>query len=98
MADMHDTQVVDLLFEAYFQDGANLSDINVLTRAAVDAGMEAAEVSEYLQSNRNVEEIEKAVATTKKLAPGVPFFVFNQRFSLSLSLSLSDQKMRISSH
>eukprot|EP00011_Vannellida_sp_DIVA3-517-6-12_P009468 CAMPEP_0114612792 /NCGR_PEP_ID=MMETSP0168-20121206/4801_1 /TAXON_ID=95228 ORGANISM="Vannella sp., Strain DIVA3 517/6/12" /NCGR_SAMPLE_ID=MMETSP0168 /ASSEMBLY_ACC=CAM_ASM_000044 /LENGTH=385 /DNA_ID=CAMNT_0001823781 /DNA_START=83 /DNA_END=1242 /DNA_ORIENTATION=+ len=76
-------EVVDLLFEAYFQEGANLASTEVLARAASEAGMDGAAARRYLESDENAEEIRNAVAVTRKLAPGVPFFVFNQRFSFS---------------
>lgn len=48
------------LFKAYFTDGANVSNADVLVSAAQSAGLDGAEAREVLQSGRYAEEVRSA--------------------------------------
>lgn len=71
------------LFGAYFTRGQNISDVDVLVAAAVQAGLPESEAREVLKDERYA----KAVRTGEKLwldrdIRGVPAFIFNQRYSV----------------
>ena len=69
------------LMELYFAEGANLSDPEVLIRAAVDCGMDGELVRRLLAGNDDVERIESDAKAAKDGGiDGVPCFVFDSAF------------------
>lgn len=76
--------LVERLFRAYFVDGIDLGDANVLARLAGETGLDAAAASEWLQSDSGLADIATAEDNARRLGvSGVPFFVFNQRLAVS---------------
>jgi predicted DsbA family dithiol-disulfide isomerase len=74
-------RVKQRLMELYFAEGANLSDPEVLIRAAVDCGMEGALVRGLLAGNDDIERIEGDAKAAKDAGiDGVPCFVFDSAF------------------
>jgi predicted DsbA family dithiol-disulfide isomerase len=72
------------LMELYFSEGADLSDREVLVKAAADCGLNAAEVRELLASDADVEQIEAEAISAKEAGiDGVPCFIFGGLFTLS---------------
>jgi predicted DsbA family dithiol-disulfide isomerase len=70
--------------ELYFAEGANLSDPEVLIRAAVDCGMDGELVRRLLAGNNDVERIESDAKAAKDAGiDGVPCFVFDSAFVVS---------------
>ncbi len=81
------------LFDAYFTKNLKLADKNVLTGIALEAGLEKDEVEEVLNSdlyNIEVEEDEK-IAYTAGIT-GVPFYLFDGKYSIPGALSYNDYK------
>jgi predicted DsbA family dithiol-disulfide isomerase len=71
-------------FAAYFTDGKDIADFNVLTDLAVQIGLDPSEVQELLSANTNIEEVRSEEAEAQNLGiSGVPFFVFNRKFGVS---------------
>jgi predicted DsbA family dithiol-disulfide isomerase len=69
------------LMELYFAQGANLSDPEVLIKAAVDCGMERGLVRQLLVGDSDVERIESEANAAKEVGiDGVPFYVFDSAF------------------
>jgi predicted DsbA family dithiol-disulfide isomerase len=70
--------------ELYFAEGANLSDREVLIRAAMDCGMDNELVRRLLAGDDDVERIEGEAKAAKDAGiDGVPCFVFDSAFVVS---------------
>ncbi|KAI0749423.1 thioredoxin-like protein [Daedaleopsis nitida] len=76
---------LDKLFYAYFTEGKNISDADILGEAAEEVGMMSkAKVVDFLESNEYQEEVEQmAVDARKKGVTGVPFTIINGRWAVS---------------
>lgn len=69
-------EIAGLLFQRYFTDGADIGDINVLADLAAKAGLDRAEVKDFLQSNQGVAEVKEEAQKGIRLGiSGVPAFV-----------------------
>ena len=72
------------LFKAHFTEGKNIGDYNTLIELGIDIGLEKAVIEQMLASNmfaaevRNDENIAQSIGIR-----GVPFFVFNEQYSIS---------------
>jgi predicted DsbA family dithiol-disulfide isomerase len=77
-------QVVELLFKAYFEDGKDLGDRDVLTSVAEAAGMDSVLVAELLSqdADRAIVEREDALAHEMGIS-GVPTFIFANKYLIS---------------
>jgi predicted DsbA family dithiol-disulfide isomerase len=72
------------LMDLYFTEGADLTDREVLVRAAADAGLDADEVRAWLGSDRDVAEVEQMATAAKEAGiNGVPTFIFDGRHAVS---------------
>ena len=68
--------VVDALFAAYFKDGRDIGDIDVLADIADSTGMDAAVVRKLLESDADVEEIRKRDTHSREMGvSSVPTFI-----------------------
>jgi predicted DsbA family dithiol-disulfide isomerase len=77
-------QMKQRLMELYFTDGGDLSDREVLVKAADDCGLDANRVREMLATDQDVEEITKAAeAASNSGIQGVPFFIIGGKFGVS---------------
>jgi predicted DsbA family dithiol-disulfide isomerase len=76
--------LVRALFEAYFQEAKNISDVEELVRIASAHGFEAAEVRDILSDPKEL-SITSAQATeaAQRGIRGVPFYVFNDKIGVS---------------
>ena len=86
LAGTHGVQdaLVEALFQAYFIDGADLTDSAQLTRIAVSAGLPQAQVEACLASDSTRRRIEAADHHARAIGvEGVPFFIFNRRLAVS---------------
>ena len=76
--------LVESLFADFFVNGVNLADRTALAAAAARAGMDAAQVSADLASDKDEEIVAKqAQAASASGIGGVPFFVFGGKVALS---------------
>jgi predicted DsbA family dithiol-disulfide isomerase len=72
------------LMERYFTEGGDLSDREVLVKAAADCRLDAAQVRESLASDQDVERIEAEALSAKEAGiDGVPCFIFGGIFAVS---------------
>jgi len=76
--------VVERLFQAYFMDGRDIGDIKTLVDIAVDAGMNEEATLEYLESDDDIERIQKEDQTARQMGiQGVPCFIINRKYAIS---------------
>ncbi|RMD61364.1 MAG: DsbA family oxidoreductase [Alphaproteobacteria bacterium] len=76
--------VVEALFTAYFLNGKDIGDRDVLTTVAASAGLNADEVHAFLASDAEVEGVRAEDATARRAGiNGVPCFVFNGAYALA---------------
>jgi predicted DsbA family dithiol-disulfide isomerase len=72
------------LMELYFRDGGDLSDTEVLVKAAADCGLDADDVRKRLATDEDVALISAlAQDASNKGISGVPTYVFAQKYAVS---------------
>jgi predicted DsbA family dithiol-disulfide isomerase len=72
------------LMELYFTEGADLTEREVLVRAAADCGLEAEQVRGWLASDKDVAEVEREALTAKESGiEGVPCFIVGGELAIS---------------
>lgn len=77
-------EIEERLFKAYFTEGQNFSDAEVLTRLGHEIGLKEADIEEVLKSDRYGNEVKKDIEEAQKIGvQGVPFFVFDRKFAVS---------------
>jgi predicted DsbA family dithiol-disulfide isomerase len=77
-------ELMERLHQAYFTDQDSIFDHDALTRLAVDAGLDAAEVADVLSSDRYDDDVTADEMTAQALgATGVPFFVIDRKYGIS---------------
>jgi len=80
-------EVVERLFEAYFEEGRDIGNADVLTEIASDAGMDSATVADLLEQGADRELIENEDAMAHRLGiTGVPTFIFQNKYLVSGAL------------
>ena len=76
--------MVERLFEAYFIDGADIGDIDVLVDIAASYGLAADPIRRYLESDADVAEVYEENARAHRLGiNGVPAFSFQGNMVIS---------------
>jgi predicted DsbA family dithiol-disulfide isomerase len=77
-------QMKQKLMDLYFTAGADLSDRDVLAKAAGDVGLDAAEVRGWLDSDKDVADIEQEALSAKEAGiEGVPCYILDGKFAIS---------------
>ncbi|MBN8961988.1 MAG: DsbA family oxidoreductase [Rhizobiales bacterium] len=72
------------LMELYFRDGGDLTDPEVLVKAAADCGMDAATVRQRLATDEDVDVVTaQAQEAADKGIGGVPTYVFAGKYAVS---------------
>jgi predicted DsbA family dithiol-disulfide isomerase len=72
------------LMELYFSEGADLTDTEVLVRAAVECGMDADTVRKLLASDADVEQVSQEAEQAKEAGiDGVPCFIIGGSLAVS---------------
>jgi predicted DsbA family dithiol-disulfide isomerase len=72
------------LMDLYFTEGADLSDREVLVKAAADCGLDADRVRRDLAAETDVARVEEAANSAKEAGiEGVPFFIFGGVLAVS---------------
>jgi len=72
------------LFHAYFTEGQDLSDDEVLVRLAADVGLDAEEAPEAIRSREFSAKVDADLHESRRLGiTGVPFYVFDDRYAVS---------------
>ena len=72
------------LFKAYFTDGKNTADHEILIQLGTEIGLNADEIKNVLTGNDFANAVENDIADAQQLGiRGVPFFVFNRKYAVS---------------
>lgn len=72
------------LFHAHFTDGKDINDDETLVELGVEIGLPKDEVREMLQGDLYADEVRKDKEAARQVGvQGVPFFVFNGKYSIS---------------
>lgn len=76
--------VVEMLFQAYFTDGEDIGDRQVLLRIAEEANMDRGLVAELLEQGADLELIMKEDAMARQMGiQGVPCFIIDRKYVVS---------------
>ncbi|KAI9005716.1 thioredoxin-like protein [Hyaloraphidium curvatum] len=77
-------KLMDKLFAAYFDECKNISDLDVLVGIATSVGVDKEEIETYLKSGKDYDRIlGEAMSWSRRGVNGVPFFIFNKKYSVS---------------
>lgn len=80
----YQTQAIAAIFAAYFHDGRDIGEIDVLADVAAAIGLDRDEAQAYLASDRDVETILAEDELARRLGVnGVPCFIVNRRYAVS---------------
>jgi predicted DsbA family dithiol-disulfide isomerase len=72
------------LFTAYFEDGRDIGNRDVLVEIASDVGMDSALVADLLDQGEDREIIEREDALAHRMGiSGVPTFIFENKYLVS---------------
>ena len=76
--------MTEALFAAFFRDGRDIGDRQVLTELAGEAGLDKAVVGDLLATDRDEKAVRDEEMFFRKLGiSGVPTYIFNGRFAVS---------------
>jgi predicted DsbA family dithiol-disulfide isomerase len=77
-------EMVDALFRAHFTEGRDLNNHEQLASLAADAGLDRAEVEDFLAGNAEAAEVEAGQGEANRHGiEGVPFYIFGHRYAIS---------------
>jgi len=77
-------EVVGELFRAYFEDGLDIGNLEVLTDCARRAGLDQELAHKYLQSDEGRQEVVASDVYARRLGiNGVPCFIVNRKYAVS---------------
>lgn len=78
------SKVVDALFLAYFNQGADIGDSAVLIKIGKECGMDAVILETLIPTEAEIVGVKREIETSRKMGvTGVPFFILNQKYSVS---------------
>ena len=78
------TQLIERLFSAYFMEGENIGDWQVLERLGIECGLERQGLANHLAESRVLADpTGRRVLHADHSIGGVPHFVLNARYTLS---------------
>ncbi|WP_419913387.1 DsbA family oxidoreductase [Hoeflea sp.] len=76
-------RLVDLLFKAFFIEGKNIGDNDVLLDAAEQAGMDRAITESLLVGQADCLEVEQEIEVARKMGvTGVPCFILDNKYAV----------------
>lgn len=77
-------QAVESFYRAYFTDGVDLSKDENLVSIASEAGLDAAKIALFLQSDTGSTEVQMAEQQLQQLGiSGVPFYIIDNKYGVS---------------
>ena len=76
--------LIDAIYRAYFEEGCNTGDLDVLVEIAANNGLDADEIRAQLLTDAARNEVIADAQQAHQIGiTGVPFFIFNQKYALS---------------
>lgn len=76
-------EIVEKLFNLYFIEGADLTDINVLLGAAEDAGLEREVIEQLLSSDADKDSVREEIVSASQMGvTGVPCFIVDRKYAV----------------
>jgi predicted DsbA family dithiol-disulfide isomerase len=76
--------VVEGLFRAFFTQGRDIGDRNVLAEVGAEVGLDRADVARFLDSDEGTKEVRAAERTARELGvDAVPTFIVGGRFAIA---------------
>lgn len=77
-------EMKERLLKAYFTEGFNVDDPEILIALGVEVGLDASKIDEMLKSNQFENEVELDIYESRQLGVrGVPFFVLDRKYGIS---------------
>jgi predicted DsbA family dithiol-disulfide isomerase len=77
-------EVAEVLFNAYFIEGANITDVDTLAAVAQRGGLDEVAAKTYLASDADRDAVANADLEARNAGiGGVPFFIFNRAVAVS---------------
>lgn len=77
-------ELMERLMQAYFTEGKNVSDFDVLVNLAEKVGLPKEDTLKVLNSNDFAENVRDDISQSQQIGVrGVPFFVFNRKYAVS---------------
>ncbi|MEX0780820.1 MAG: DsbA family oxidoreductase [Balneolales bacterium] len=77
-------ELEERLFRAYFTEGKNIDDTEVLVQLGVETGLPAEEIREMLQSDLYADQVSLDINMAQQVGvQGVPFFVIDNKYAVS---------------
>lgn len=74
----------ELLFKAYFTDGKNIDDYDILIQLGTEIGLDANALKSALESGQYANDVKADIAEAQQVGVrGVPFFVFDRKYAVS---------------
>ncbi|MEC7488823.1 MAG: DsbA family oxidoreductase [Pseudomonadota bacterium] len=78
------TPVVTAIYEAYFQKGQNIGDIEILADIGESVGIDRSKTLQFLESDADTETVVAEDELARKLGvTGVPCFIVNRKYAVS---------------
>lgn len=85
----HKNVIVEAVYKAYFEDGLNIGDVDTLASLGKEFGFDQKQLKQQLSSDAALAEVvEEAEAARNQGISSVPFFVINNKVSISGSQSV----------
>lgn len=79
----HAREAASGLFHAYFTEGADITDEEVLLNVGTAAGYDRDELTEYFRSEAGNEDVDDSLEVAGRIGiDGVPFFIFGNRYTI----------------
>lgn len=77
-------ELLQRLFKAYFEEGADMSDPNTLATLGAEIGLDADEVRQSLDNDSYGEAVDQDITRARMLGvTGVPFFLIQEKYGVS---------------
>ena len=78
------TALAEALYKAYFTEGKNISDRDVLTQAGQSCGLAKNEIDQVLATDKFASQVREDEFEAQRLSiRGVPYFLFDRKFYVS---------------
>lgn len=86
------TEMEEAAFKAYFTDGKNIYDNNVLTELGIGIGLDKAAITELLNSDKFAEEVKSDIeySDDELNLEYIPFYIFNNKHVVQGSLPVKN--------